>query len=246
MSSGIEALIAELAESMPGFSVASRDDGSTTLRGSYSLFAEFEGVLLAGDYQLEIVLPSNYPAAIPTVLETSGAIRADYEHMYENGALCLGVDGDIAASLAEDASLVRFVDTYVREALYSAKYYDRYGIYPFGDRAHGLEGILSYYAEAFDVGEEGAFGILACIASGKYRGHQGCPCGSGLKGRDCHGPDIVAAINSPVRRNAAISDFERIADEAEARHRINAERRAVRKSLARKRAARLGGAPAGV
>lgn len=209
--------VSELVALMPSFSVISRDERSTTVKGNYHLYAEYEGVLLSGNYSLEIEVPSDYPSSLPVVFETAGIIPSNYEHKYTNGALCLGIGGEIATALTKNGSLVHFLDTYVRDALYSAKFFERYGRYPFGDRAHGMAGILSYYAETFATDDEGAYNILECIALDKYRGHLNCPCGSGLKGRDCHGPDIIAVIKSSARRNAATADFKYVAAEIEMR-----------------------------
>ena len=210
----------ELVNAKAAFVIASEDKASITLEGDYALFAEHDGVLLAEDYRLRIIVPHDYPNAIPSVLEISGLIPPDYEHKYTNGALCLGVDGEIAASIASDDSLVRFLDGFVQEALYSAKYFYRFGKYPFGDRRHGESGILAYYAEFFSVDEAGASAILECLANGKYRGHLPCPCGSGIKSKYCHGSEMLAIIQSPPRQLAAKSDFKQIGTERELRQKL--------------------------
>lgn len=210
----------ELVDAGLGFVVVSEDKSSITMEGDYALFAEYDGVLLAEDYRLRIAVPCDYPNAIPAVFEISNLIPPDYEHKYENSALCLGVDGEIAASIANDDSLVRFLDGFVRDALYSAKYFYRFGKYPFGDRRHGESGILAYYAEVFSIDEAGASAILECLAKGKYRGHLPCPCGSGIKSKYCHGSKILDIIQSPPRQLAAESDFERIGIEREQRQKL--------------------------
>lgn len=210
----------ELVDAGLGFAVTSEDESSISLEGDYALFAEYDGTLLAEDYRLRIIVPRDYPNAIPAVFEISNLIPSDYEHKYENGALCLGVDGEIAASISSNDSLVRFLDGFVRDALYSAKYFYRFGKYPFGDRRHGESGILAYYAEVFSIGEAGASAILECLAKGKYRGHLPCPCGSGIKSKYCHGPKMLDIIQSPPRQLAAGSDFERIEAERELRQKL--------------------------
>ena len=154
------------------------------------------------------------------MFEISNLIPADYEHKYENGALCLGVDGEIAASIANDDSLIRFLDCFVRDALYSAKYFYRFGKYPFGEREHGESGILAYYAEVFSVDEATALAILECLAKKRYRGHLPCPCGSGIKSKYCHGPEMLSIVQSPARQLAAVSDFKRIGAERELRKKL--------------------------
>lgn len=219
----------ELVNAKTPFVIASEDKASITLEGDYALFAEHDGVLLAEDYRLRIIVPHDYPNAIPSVFEISGLIPPDYEHKYTNGALCLGVDGEIAASIASDDSLVRFLDGFVQDALYSAKYFYRFGKYPFGDRRHGESGILAYYAEIFSVDEAGASAILECLAKGKYRGHLPCPCGSGIKSKYCHGSEMLDILQSSPRQLAAKSDFGRICAE---RRSLQERSDAIWKSLA--------------
>ena len=206
-----------LVDSHRGLSIAGETDGVIVVVGPYSLYAEHDDVVLAEEYGLRIEIPPDFPHRPPAVFETTGKIPEGYEHKYENGALCLGVDGEIAEALERDPSLSRFLDTFVRDALYSAKFFGRYGRYPFGDRPHGADGILEFYTERYGVDEDGAVGIMECIATGKYRGHLECPCGSGLRGRDCHGPEIIDAIRSPIRRRTAADDLRRVTREHELR-----------------------------
>ena len=217
------AYIQEFIDARPGFVVVAENETTTILEGDYPLFAEHGGVLLAEDYRLRIEVPSDYPISIPSVFEVSNLIPSSYEHSYENGALCLGVDGEIAASLANDGSMTRFMESYVRDALYSAKYYHRFGKYPFDDREHGAAGILSYYAELFEVGDLEAFELLSNLADDNYRGHLACPCGSGLRTKECHGPAMLDIIHSPSRKLAAANDFKRICNELESIQRRKAE-----------------------
>lgn len=215
MSAAAENHVREFVNSRRDFTIIHQDESSITLEGCYSLFAEHDDVLLADDYRLKIDVPFDYPVAIPSVYEICGLIPSDYPHKYSDGRLCLGIDGEIVASLEEDSSLDIFLESYVRDALYSANYYYRYGRFPFGDRDHGAIGVLSYYAELFDVDIRTSLDLLVCVAGKSYRGHLPCPCGSGLRTRNCHGPDLLAIIRTPSRQLAAETDFGQVIKELE-------------------------------
>ncbi len=126
-------------------------------------------------------------------------------HLYTHHGFCLGINGELLMQLHKNASLVAFVEGPVRSYLYSAVFHEVYGRYPFGDRPHGSQGILDFYKERFEVEDElSAYQIMQFIAKGKYRGHLQCPCGSGIRARNCHGDQLLSAINSFERETVML------------------------------------------
>ena len=144
-----ERAIEELLKVRTGFKREAGQQGKVILTGPYSLDATYNGVRLAEDFDLQLVVPGDYPASLPTVRETSGVIDPGYEHLYLNGTFCLGVRGELLLAQLENPSLVALLDGPIRSYLYSYLFRKRYGNYPFGDRAHGVRGILRYYEELF-------------------------------------------------------------------------------------------------
>ena len=70
---------------------------------------------------------------------------------------------------------------------------------PFGELSHGVEGILEYYQELFDLSAgEKVVGLLRILTDSDYRGHLPCPCGSNIILRKCHGGILreVSALQS--------------------------------------------------
>lgn len=174
------------------------ENGNYIIKGDITINAEHNNVWLIDDYSIRIHVPGNFPQKIPTVYETSHKLPKGYQHFLDNGALCLGVTAEIYRLLYQNPTLIFFVNTFVVNYLYSASYFIKYGTMPFGERTHGSEGIYEYYKELFKVKTNGqALEMLMFVASGNYRGHIDCPCGSGEKIRKCIHKDIVLnAINS--------------------------------------------------
>lgn len=231
-TSNPERAIAELLEACTGFKREAGQQGEVVLAGPYALDATYNGVRLAEDFDLQLVVPSDYPASLPKVRGTSGIIDPGYEHLYLDGTLCLGVRGELLLAQLENPSLVALLDGPVRSYLYSYLFRKRYGCYPFGDRAHGALGILHYYGELF---EETDFTtivkLLGAVCFDEYRGHLPCPCGSGLIARKCHGETILELKESGA---AAIfsSDFMVIARELDdLRQSAEKRERALRQNL---------------
>lgn len=198
---GLDKLVTEFIQVYPGFEVTEGDDLSTTLEGEFVLDAENNGIRLADIYALKMVVIKGFPVAIPKVYETSDRIPLSYEHLYDTREFCLGINGEIALSLWPDGTLADFARGAITDYLYTAKFFQKFEQYPFGERSHCEEGIFEFYREYFNVeSREAVRSLLLAIAKQKYRGHLPCPCGSGVRGRYCHGADILAVINTPLRR----------------------------------------------
>lgn len=191
-TAGSEKAVAELLEARSEFEREDTTRGEITVAGPYALDATYDGIRLAENFRLQVIVPADYPANIPQVKEVSGAIDPGYEHLYRNGALCLGVQGELLIEQLEKPSLVALLDGPIRSYLYSYLFHERYGRYPFGDRAHGAAGILQYYEELFgETDPVRTIKLLEAVCLDGYRGHLPCPCGSGLIARKCHGKDIL-------------------------------------------------------
>lgn len=200
-----EDAIREFQSRWPDASVKQGSENSTRIAFSYRLNAEYDDIPLVEDFELEILVHKDYPNMVPKVFEVSHLIPSDYEHLYCDRSFCLGINGELLMQLHKNASLVAFVEGPVRSYLYSALFHEAYGRYPFGDRPHGYQGILDFYKERFDVEDESsAYQIMQFIAKGKYRGHLQCPCGSGIKTRNCHGNQLLSAINGFERETVML------------------------------------------
>lgn len=202
-----EDAIRELQSQWADASVIQDGADSTRIVFPYRLNAEYDDIPLVEDFELEILIHKDYPNIVPKVFEVSHVIPLDYEHLYSDRSFCLGINGELLMQLHRDASLVAFIEGPVRSYLYSAMFHETYGRYPFGDRPHGSNGILDFYKERFDVEDElSAYQIMVFIAKGKYRGHLQCPCGSGIRTRNCHGDQLLSAING-FERETVILDL---------------------------------------
>lgn len=212
----MEDAIREFQSQWPDASVKQDSADSARIVFRYRLNAEYDDIPLVEDFELEILVHKDYPNIVPKVFEVSHLIPLDYEHLYSDRSFCLGINGELLMQLHRNASLVAFIEGPVRSYLYSAVFHETYGRYPFGDRPHGSDGILDFYKERFDVEDEvSAYQIMVFIAKGNYRGHLQCPCGSGIRTRNCHGDQLLSAINS-FERETVILDLGLIFKELQA------------------------------
>ena len=124
---------------------------------------------------------------VPLVFETGGRISRAY-HQLQDGSLCLGSETRLRLLLAEGLSLVGFVERCLVPYLYRYSYLKTFGEAPFGDLAHGAEGIREDLGLLLGVDRESAvlpFIRLVAMKKG-HANKRECPCGSGRRLGRCH------------------------------------------------------------
>jgi hypothetical protein len=138
-------------------------------------------------YALEVRVPMDFPAEVPTVRETSGRIQEDY-HKLEGDFLCLGAPTELRLRLAVASTLPEFVDAAVIPYLFGYTYFLKHGTPPFGELSHGSKGIIENLAELFHAPPSVAVVGFLWLASLKRRiaNKRLCPCRSGWRLARCH------------------------------------------------------------
>lgn len=170
--------------------------------GNIILNHVYEDVRMTGNFEIELIVPRDFPLALPTVKELSDCIDASYPHRYTNGCLCLASDLELKMHISKYHDISIFVDKYVIPYFYTYKYYKEYGIYPYGERSHGIMGNLEYLKDLFCVDNwKQVFDIIVFIIQSAYRGHLLCPCGSGKRIRNCHGKILKDMMEAGLRED---------------------------------------------
>lgn len=205
--------IRELAQFHKGLADVSHQKRGTTIRGTLSFKAFPEGrPEICGHFNIELTVPVKYPNILPRVRETGGAVDRDYGHINSDGTLCLAAPVESRRIFSEQNSLLGFVNLLVVPYLYGYCHWKKYGRHPFGEHAHGAEGIVRYYMD--ELGLDSCVKVLAAVSflfEHGYRGHLNCPCGSGLKARDCHSRALLSLIEHHTKGTLK-DDFEYVVD----------------------------------
>ena len=111
--------------------------------------------------------------------------------------MCLEIDTVIKLKFLNGMTLSEWMLNYVETYFFSYEYFKRYGVFPFGERAHGIIGLLDYYGEKLNETDlTKTYYLMRYIATKPYRGHFKCPCGSQKHLRDCHGKYVIAYYNN--------------------------------------------------
>lgn len=194
MKGEIKKQICELTQIHKGLTDVSHQKRKTIIRGPLSFEASFvEGFPVISDcFDIELIVLTAYPKILPAAREIGGRIDRNYEHLYQDGTLCLATPIEGRLLFLEQKSLLGFVNRLVVPYLYGYCYWKKYGQHPFGERIHGIEGIVQYYREELRLGNNlNILAMLAFLFEFGYRGHLTCPCGGGLKVRECHSETLL-------------------------------------------------------
>ena len=193
MREDLEAEIAELQREYRGLTRLRETENGVVVSGSLPFEASSEGrEMIADIFEIDLTVPRDYPTALPWVRETSGRICEAYDHVFTNGKLCLAVPVEERLRFGRDPCLRGFVTKLLVPYCYGYCYWERHGVHAFGEREHGGEGIARFYIDWLGLpGEVQALEVALHLVQHGYRGHHDCPCGSGARLRDCHGPALL-------------------------------------------------------
>lgn len=169
----------------PRIRIAEINDDEVVLAGEYHLKAQLAGSqLVERTYQLRLFCPRDYPEVLPKVLDEGGYFPRNLKyHTYDDGSFCLGSELKIKSLLQADHSITAFFERIIDRFLYAVTHRIEFGYFPYGELAHGEQGLVDDYGEMF--GLSGKLAVLRALqALGKRKREANklpCPCGCGLR-----------------------------------------------------------------
>jgi hypothetical protein len=173
----------ELSKKYPDLAVIATTD-DVRLRGSFPVLHEETEL---ARFQIEILIPSDFPDSIPLVREIAGRVPHAVDwHTYNKGALCVIVPEEWLLN-PKRTSLMAFLEGPLRNYFLNHALAECGMKRPMGERSHGSLGLLEAYGEWFGSNELRVVrAYLNCLSKEMLRGHWDCPCGSGVRLRKCH------------------------------------------------------------
>lgn len=146
-------------------------------------------------FEISALLPIGFPMVEPFVWETGGRIpRMAERHIYPRpGNCCLCVWEEWLWG-KPDVDFEDFLVGPLHSYFVSQSIFEMTEEWPFGERDHDKKGLDQALAEMLsDVPNVLVDRALAILSQPKMKGHARCPCGSGLRLRDCHYHELVSA-----------------------------------------------------
>jgi hypothetical protein len=179
----------QLKEHFCGLDLAEIEPGKFIVKGNLGFEITYKGEVIRDDYDIEVIIPNDFPDNPPFVKETGNKIpkHRDYHVNISDGTLCLGAPIAVKNTFAKQRSLLWFIEKQVVPFLFGISYKIKHGEFPFGELSHGAKGLLEHYKELFSVKSNLAvLELLWLLAIGNYDESDMCPCDSGLKIKKCH------------------------------------------------------------
>ena len=163
--------------------------GCLAVRGEIWFAMEHKALAIEDRFNIELRIPADYPKTPPNAYETGSRLNG-YHHLFNDGKFCLGGPVEVCMRFAKQPTLLSFVEELVIPFLFSFSYERRYGETPFGELAHGVEGLLEYYVGFLGTSREATISLLIYLAHDHRQFSEVCPCGSGRRLGKCHGPRL--------------------------------------------------------
>jgi len=184
------------------------DNSEIQLAGSLNINRSAFNYIVQKEYPIEITIPLGN-SDLPRVRETGNMIASDYPHRYDDGTLCIETDTSMLLYFIDGFDLVEWIEAFVEPYFFSYEYHSRFGVFPFGERPHHIEGIIDTYKELFHCDNlNQALRLLKYAAEDTYRGHDLCPCCSGKKLRNCHGKQLLPFMTDTRKKDIALSNMQ--------------------------------------
>lgn len=189
----VETAIEDFLETYPRMSLMPSSFLDYIIEGDFPVVAQYHNnadTLVNRVFRLSIVVPINYPDAIPIVYEIGAQIPKSPDfHKNDDSSLCLGAPLALLRQLSEDASLVAFANACIVPHLASAILKKERGI-PFlqGELKHYDEGLEENFFEYFGINIplETVPIIFERLGEKKRKANKHlCPCGQNLKLGSC-------------------------------------------------------------
>ncbi len=173
--------------------------------GNFRFAAEHPGYELIEDhYELEILVPPDFPSRPPVVRELGWRIPRDGNfHVNEKSdTLCLGSPLALAIRLKQAPSLVGFAESCIVPYLYGVSYKFGHGEFPFGELAHDFDGQWNEYGAMLQLKTEheilAAFQLLGMKK--RLANKRPCPCGCRKRLGRCRTNDHIRPLRYEVGR----------------------------------------------
>ena len=160
------------------------------------VFIENEVVFIRGDlslpesvdkFSIEIEFKDDYPDSVPVVKEIGGRIPHGERHTFTNGNCCLFVREEKWKHYPKGTKLIDFINNVVIPYFLAQTYFEITGQWLWGERGHGIYGILEFYEEELKTNDiKLIVRFIEYLAKPTLKKYRICYCGSMKKLQNCH------------------------------------------------------------
>jgi hypothetical protein len=176
------------------------------LKGTYHFEEEYRDEYFKDSFKLEIYFPPDYPEKTPLVKELDNKIPSTF-HRNPDGCLCLCTPVEQCLVFSKEPTLENFIKNLLNPYLLCWLWYQRKNKMPWGERKHGIMGLIESYQELLKLIDiKHTIQFMVEFIKNRIHHTQNCPCGSGLSFKRCHG-NIILELENNLSRGQLIHDF---------------------------------------
>jgi hypothetical protein len=206
--------IAQVTSVFPGLKLISK----YALEGIIEFYKEDRDYRIKDSYKIAIMASKGYPTKIPLVFERGGRTQSiadryhlkdirDLHYNTELKSACVCVKQEEKIMFPPGSNLVDFINNLVIPYLYGLSYFEEQGRWPWGERSHGVLGLLEFYAESSDELTKSSIEEVSetfrkdpnwkeySKQLQKPRKDRACPCGSKKAFSKCHSKAWQGLLN---------------------------------------------------
>jgi len=226
--------MAEVHAQHPGLELALGPPAELLVRGAVGFCIAHGGHRVEDSYEVELIIPADFPDLPPTARETGGAIPESFHQFPASKHLCLGAPVEVRRAFAQHKTLLGFIDTQLIPYLFAYSYKRDHGRLPFGELDHASAGLFLYYKDFFGASGISTLRLLKLLADDFAPPLMTCPCGTGMKLKECHGPRL-AELRPHYRPQFFGAELRSMIEAAEAEGVELPEREVLPRAMWRKR-----------
>lgn len=123
--------------------------GGFVLKGSIDVVDDDGGYW--DNYEVSILVPSNYPMELPILLETGKKIERHEDWHNREGICCLSTNAKMYSVLGKNITLFNWLEKFAHPFLANHVYRIKTGSYANKEFDHGTEGIIQGYCEILNL-----------------------------------------------------------------------------------------------
>jgi hypothetical protein len=151
-------------------------------------FPVINGTEVLDRFQIEVELLADFPESIPILREVGGRIPwHESRHVNRGTGEACPIVPEEWLLRSEHGSVLAFLNGPVRNFFLGQILVEAGQPWPFGERAHGVDGLFEAYGEMVGTTDRDAIvRYLDCLSRETLKGHWERPCGSAKRLRNCH------------------------------------------------------------
>lgn len=155
------------------------------LEGSWEVYGE---EILIVTYQISIEVPDDFPNKTPKVYEISELLpKIQNRHFNpKDKTACLFISTEQPEHWPLGSDIKLFLNKPVKEFFFSQAYFDLIGEWPFGEWAHGDDGLIDYCIQYLGISKRKQLANFFRYLELKKPAKIKCPCDSGKYFKLCH------------------------------------------------------------